>query len=51
MAKDAMKAAQTRQAFYSDRGRSDGEFNVGDHVLATVSSSLRRKPEIVLATS
>ena len=33
MAKDAMKAAQTRQAFYSDRGRSDPEFNVGDHVL------------------
>ena len=32
-AKDAMKAAQTRQAFYSDRGRSDPEFNVGDHVL------------------
>ena len=33
MAKDAMKAAQTRQAFYSDRGCSDPEFNVGDHVL------------------
>ena len=33
MAKDAMKAAQTRQGFYSDRGRSDPEFNVGDHVV------------------
>ena len=33
MEKDAVKAAKTRQAFYSDRGCSDLEFNAGDHVL------------------
>ena len=32
-AKDAMKAEQTRQAFYSDRGRHDPELKVGDQVL------------------
>lgn len=32
-AKDAMKAAQTRQAFYADRGRHDPALNVGDQVL------------------
>ena len=32
-AKDAMKAAQTRQAFYADRGRQDPELKVGDLVL------------------
>ena len=31
--KDAKKAAQTRQAFYSDRGRHDPEIKVGDQVL------------------
>ena len=32
-AKDAMKAAQTRQAFYADRGPLDPELKVGDLVL------------------
>ena len=32
-ARDCMKAAQTRQAFYADRGRTDPELNVGDEVL------------------
>ena len=33
IANDSLKAAQTRQAFYSDRGRKEESFKVGDQVL------------------
>ena len=33
IAKDAMVAAQARQAYYGDRGRVHSDLNVGDMVL------------------
>ena len=33
IARDSLKAAQTRQAFHSDRGRTEVNFKVGDQVL------------------
>ena len=33
IARDSLKAAQTHQAFYSDRGRTEVNYKVGDQVL------------------